>query len=314
MTKFLPCLITLSVAALALGGCITLDQPKPTVAPAKDVALDRFVSARRASARKLESGGRVAAALVEWRYVAAAVPNDGTAPREIARLERIVDTRSSAYLRRADAAWRKNQRRKARILYLKVLALDRDNRRALRRLRAFERATVLAGQARKDEGALAEYRARLSRRPAAKSVRSASTARASAGFEPNANRKARKRANQRRETSRKGRTGAHGQMRTKIALAQQSRRNGDLRGALKHLDAVAGLPDAENAGVIKMAAGLRKEIAARLYANGLKQMNLNLDRAVELFTEALQFDPKHHGAHRRLAQAKNMRDRLKAIK
>lgn len=315
MTKHFRSPLAIAVAGLTLGACMTLDRPPPTVAPSKDAALDGFVSSRRQNARQMEAGGRLAAALREWRYLAAVAPGDRTAKREISRLQRLIDARAAAHLRRADAAWRKGNGRQARVLYLKVLALDGTNRRALDRLRGLEREAVLAGQARKDETALAEYRAKMSERPVAGPGPAATDGKVSVATATAGARGAGVPAGRRAKAKAPPEIPqAQSLTRTKIALARDSRKNGDLRGALNHLLAVAGRPDAEEAGVGKMAAELRKEIAAGLYADGLKQMNSDLDRAIELLAEALKFDPQHLGAHRRLRQAKTMRDRLKSIR
>lgn len=307
MTRFLVRFFAVASIASALGACVTLQQSAPRVATAKDVALDRFVSEHRRRARKLEANGSLAAALREWRYVSAAAPGDNTAHRKITRLERIIADRAEAYLGRADAAWRRNRRREAHLLYLKVLALDGTNRRALERLREQERAVIMAGQARKDDAALAEYRAHMSRHQAQERKKAAASKR------PHY-RKASTAAKTRRNAGPKNHTSKSGVLREKIALARQIQARGDFRLALKKLESASDMPGAKEAGVGKMVTQLRKKIAAQLYAEGVKQMSSDINRAVELLTEAVRFDPEHLGAHRRLAQAKRMRDSLNSMK
>lgn len=313
MTKLLSHLLAAAFATSALGACVTLERPAAPAAVSEDRGLYRFVSAKQRRARALEANGRLAEALMEWRYVSAVAPGDDAARRKILRLKRVIGERAAAYLRRADAAWRKNRKREARLFYLKVLALDGTNRRALRRLRELERAIVLAGQMRKDEAALAEYRAKAAPRSAPKTSGSAPQKKMATVLRSRNHRKASAPVKQ-RPADPKVDSPTQRLLRARIAKAREIQASGDIRRALKDLEAVSEMPGAKEAGVDDMVRRMRKKIAAQLYAEGLKQMNSNLDRAVELLTESLNFDPRHLGAHRRLAQAKRMRDSLKSIK
>lgn len=314
MTKILAHILAVAFAASAMSACVTLEQPKPQAASAKDGALDRFVSLRSRAAKKLEANGDLAAALMEWRYVNAVAPMDATARKKIASLERVISRRAAAYLERADAAWRKNRRREARLFYLKVLALHGTNSRALSRLRDLERATVMAGQAKKDEAALAEYRAKAAPRFTSKSNGSASGRKMATVLPSRNHHKANVPATERLPARPKANARAQRLLNAKISEARQIQASGDYRLALKELEAASRMPGAKEAGVDGMVTQMRKKIAAQLYADGLKQMNLNLNRAVELLSEAVKFDPQHLGAHRRLAQAKRMRDSLNSLK
>jgi tetratricopeptide (TPR) repeat protein len=304
-------------AALALAGCVTqpASSPGPSVTPdaAPDQASVQFIAERRSQARRHAAAGRLATALREWRYVVAVAPDDPEAGRQIGRLEGRIARRKADYLRQADRAWRQNRKRQARRLYLKVLALDGGNRLAFERLRDMERDVVLAGQVRKDGKAMAAYRASLGRQTAKAKPRTSATNRNRPSTVSPAKVQQTTRRNPAAPPARQAAPSGNA-LQGKLTAARLSQKNGDYPAALSHLQAASALPGAEQAGVGPMIKRLRKAYAQKLYADGVKQMNINLDRAVELLSETVRLDPEHLGAHRRLAQAKRMRARLQSIR
>ena len=75
---------------------------------------------------------------------------------------------------------------------------------------------------------------------------------------------------------------------------------------LSYLDAASNAPGAETT-----LQAARKELAEDAYANGLDQMNKDIDKAVDWLTLATRIDPSHLKAKSELDRATRMQERLK---
>jgi len=306
----------LTVVAALLASCAGQPPaPEPTIVAPVDTAVDQFVADRRVAAKRLEAAGDLAEALVDWRLVAAVRPRDSEAEREIDRLDSLIDRRKAGYLKQADDALGRGRQDEARTLYLKVLALDGSDAQALRHLRDIERRTVLANQKKKDEKALAEYRASHAKPiPDAAPADESFDTRAAAAFKKGNYRQVIDLADQQLKRNSEDSAAAGYRQRAYMALAQESRKKGNLRDALTYLEAASETPAGEQAVIEKAITTAKTDIADQLYSEGLDHMNSDLDRAIELLTEALNYDPRHLAARQRLDQAQRMRARLQSIK
>ncbi len=140
---------------LLLAACAEMQTPAPpvqlaSVRPPAPAPADPFIADQRAEAQRLDMQGMVAQARLHWRYVAAMVPNDPEAAREIARLDALIRTRSDTLLQQGEAALMRGRTADAQLAFLKVLALDGNNQRARERLRELDMRAALVSQAQKN--------------------------------------------------------------------------------------------------------------------------------------------------------------------
>ena len=153
-----PIRLSIVSSLLLLAACAQMQAPAPPtqVASAQPppapppMPVDPFVSEQRAEAHRLDMQGMIAQAKLHWRYVAAVVPNDPEATREIARLDILIRTRSEDLLQQGEAALMRGRIADAQLAFLKVLALDGGNQRARARLRELDIRSALISQAQKN--------------------------------------------------------------------------------------------------------------------------------------------------------------------
>jgi tetratricopeptide (TPR) repeat protein len=92
-----------------------------------------------------------------------------------------------------------------------------------------------------------------------------------------------------------------------VRLAASNRAQGDLPGALQAYErATARDPQLEEE-LREEIETLRSKLAQRAYAKGLLASRSDLDAAIRLFEEALEFDPGHPGALLGLKRARAAR-------
>jgi tetratricopeptide (TPR) repeat protein len=92
-----------------------------------------------------------------------------------------------------------------------------------------------------------------------------------------------------------------------VRLAASRRSQGDLSGAYQAYTR-ATAEDPQLAGELREEIdALRLELARRAYAKGLLASRSDLDAAITLFEEALEFDPEHAGALLGLKRARAAR-------
>ncbi len=233
------------------------------------------LDARKAAARALEAEGELARALLEWR-VAATWDDDAPEVRSaIASLEKRIARAVRAQIAAGRSAAGEAS---ARRHYLAALALDPRSSDALARLQALERRRSI----------------RLMKENAARAVPGASEVdryvetppgvSSSAAVDPpplTAPQLARLAASRRAKGDLSGAFEAYGR-----AAAQDPRLAEELRPELE---------------------ALRAELSRRAYAQGLLASRSDLDAAIALFEEALEYDPDHAGAQLALQRARAAR-------
>jgi tetratricopeptide (TPR) repeat protein len=252
-----------------LVGCAGLGGPESL-----EPGAERF-EARKATARALEAKGEWARALLEWR-VAGAWDDDAPEVRSaIASLEKRI---ARAVREQLAAGKLAGGGASARRHYLAALALDPGNQKALARLRTLE---SLRSKRRMQENA-------------ARAVPGASEADSYAEPAPEIS----------SPDSANPSPLAAPQL---VRLAASRRAQGDLRGALEaYTRATAADPQLADELRDEIET-LRSELARRAYAKGLLASRSDLDAAITLFEEALEFDPEHAGALLGLKRARAAR-------
>ena len=288
--------------------CALIALPHASLAASSDPAVVQFTSEKRAEAVQLEAQGDIPGALVIWRLVAAADRSNDEARQAVKRLENEAEQRAKTHLANAESAFNRGQSNDARTLYLKTLAYDPGNATATSRLRELERRNVLANQDKKDEKALAEYRAsQTAAAPAAAGPTLATLFRAAKYKDVVA------RADSQLAKNAGDKDALDHKVRALIALAQQRKKVKDYKGALGNLTAATNRRYPHQTKVDELTQEVRTAYASQLYGQGLTAMNSDLDRAIELLQAAIEMDPTHLQASTRLVQAQKMRERLKAF-
>jgi tetratricopeptide (TPR) repeat protein len=227
------------------------------------------------AARALEAEGEWARALLEWRVAGAW---DGDAPEvrsAIASLERRI---ARAVREEIVAGKRAVDEAGARRHYLAVLALDPGNEEALARLRTLE-----------------SLRSRyLMEENAARAVPGASEADRYVEPTPDVADPA--------PVDPPPLTAAE-----LVRLAASRRAQGDLPGALDAYERATARDPQLADELREEIETLRSKLAQRAYARGLLASRSDLDAAITLFEEALEFDPGHPGALLGLKRARAAR-------
>lgn len=128
---FLPGLFT-----IALVGCSS-PQTLHVENPELDTIKRQFIKSHQQIARKYESENALNQARREWKIIdAIQLPETSLAPIEIARLERVAALRIKQHLEAAHTAEMKSDYKTAQLEFLKALALQPDNARAVNGLKS----------------------------------------------------------------------------------------------------------------------------------------------------------------------------------
>lgn len=307
MTRLWP----LVAVMLLLAACGGNDVAPVSVAPRTDAALADFVGARKDAAKQLEAAGDMVEALRQWRIVAAAAPQDEEARARIADLTEALDGRKAELRAEVDAAFGRKQWKQAETAYLKLLLLDGGDVAARDRLREIDRIIALANQGRKDDKAMAEYRASLAR---AQDTSEEFEAKANVSLKKGDYRKVIDTADQFLKRNPDHKAALDYRKQGYLGLAGESRRRGNYQEALTYLDTAAEMaPEAEKPGIVEKAQAVRGELALKLYSEGLAMMSTDVDEAIALLTRALEYNPDHLQTRRSLLQARKMQETLRKI-
>lgn len=308
MKRLLPAVLF----GILLAACTNQNWEPVSVAPGSDTALASFVAAKKDLARKLEQEGKLVEALREWRYVTAADPKDEESRQHVADLGETIEARKTAYLKEGDAALAKGQTRQAQVAFLKLLALDPSDKAAVERLRKIDRTIALANQNKKDDRAMADYRATVARDQDT-----------SEEFEaklnvPLKNRDYRKvidvsdqflKRNPNNKLATSYRKSAY------LGLVDESQAKGHYRDALTYLDTASEMvtDDSEKHAIEEKRKVLKGQLASKLYSQGLGVMNTNLPKAIDFLAEAVSLDPDNWRFRQSLNQARKMQENLDKI-
>ena len=122
------------VLVLALGACATAQkesEPGPAAAPAlTPSALESLLAPHRARATQLESQGELRAALNEWKIALTIDPKDGVSIQGKERVQERINTAITDAMSRGRDALKRGVQLEARRYFLRVLALDPNNKAA----------------------------------------------------------------------------------------------------------------------------------------------------------------------------------------
>lgn len=302
-----------ALTGLLLTACSTIGSnwEPVSVPPGADTALATFIAARKQLAKDLELRGKLIEARREWRYVSAADPKDEESRTHIADLTEVIDGRKDEYFKEGDAALAKGQTKQAQAAFLKVLALDPSDEEAVARLRRIDRTFALAGQSRKDNQAMTDYRATVARE---QDTSEEFEAQVNVPMKKGDYRKVIDVSDQFLKRNPGNKSAAGYRKTAYMNLIDESRAKGRYRDALTYIDTVSEVADdSEKPALQEKTRVVKLELAGQLYSQGVAVMTTNLAKAVELLTESVSLDPDNWKAKQSLNQARKMQDNLGKI-
>jgi tetratricopeptide (TPR) repeat protein len=297
-------------AAAILGLAACAHAPQPAAPEAAPLTRSIATGARERLAQALTSQGRLADALVQWKVLLTIDPDNTGYVRQLGRVEQLIKTKTSEYLRAGDAALARGDSRTARTRYLATLAIDPANGEALDQLRNLEFERVWSVQSAK----LEKLKETADRATAGASEQERFYFELAAllyrqGEYADSVREMQKYLNSypKDAQARKLMADAYGK------LAAQQREQG------QNLDALSSVEQARRFGAEPTPALVKDETAARnalaneYYEKGLRLQRTNLAEAIEAFEKALSLNPNHTKARAKLSDSLRMQKNLKAI-
>ncbi len=306
-------LLPAALLGLLLAGCSATNNnwEAVSVPPGNDAALATFITGKKQLARDLELKGKLLEARREWRYVSAADPKDEESRERIAEITETIDARKAEYFKEGETALAKGQNKQAQAAFLKVLALDPSDEDAVARLRKIDRTFALAGQAKKDNQAMSEYRAIVARE---QDTSEEFEAQVNVPLKKGDYRRVIDVSDQFLKRNPSNKSAAGYRKSAYLKLIDESRAKGRYREALKYIDIVAEVADEdEKPGLQEKTRVVSLELAGQLYGQGVAVMSSNLAKSVELLNEAVNLDPDNWRYKQSLNQARKMQENLGRI-
>ena len=92
---------------------------------------------RESLARSLQDNGELAEALVQWKILAIIDPINGYYKKQVVSTQQVIESKSKMLVSSGIANLQRGAREAARLSFLKALALDPKNKKALEHLRQF---------------------------------------------------------------------------------------------------------------------------------------------------------------------------------
>jgi len=114
---------------------------------------EQFQLSQQEMARRLESQGHLAEALIHWQFVAATQTKGGAADLEITRLKGIVAARRAELDRKGEIAISKGQTKQAKVYFLQALSFDESDAEARGKLREIDLKELWKQQDEKNKNA-----------------------------------------------------------------------------------------------------------------------------------------------------------------
>ncbi len=277
------------------------------VSPPPKESIEQYIAARKSTARHLEQGGQLAAALDQWRIVQTLAPQDNETTKAIADLTSQITRQSQQLFNRGRSQFERGDLRSAELNFLKVLSLHPNHQDAFDNLQKITSARMRSAQRNKTANEAKHYAAPMEAQVPSKKLTIANAERLL---------QAKKYA---ALSALLGTTDIN-RIEQKIRplvyeadinLAGHYSTAHDHTSAAKHLERAlqnSGAPQPDT-----RLTSLKKQLANDnyLYARGL--LGKDIDRSVAALERALHFDPNHIQARTLLAQAIRMQANLKKI-
>jgi tetratricopeptide (TPR) repeat protein len=312
--------------ALILASCASIPAPEqgspsPAAAyPSGGVVLTpslaSFEQQRRDRAEEFGKGGKWTDAAAEWEILALLRPERVEYAKRWDEAKAQARTAANSDLEAAAEAHRRGDFRSASAFYLKVLSADPGNTTAAEALREIERdqagrllATHWANSASTEKPA-ARRRSPADRVPAAEQqeLESAVMLLHQGDYAVSVQKlQDYLRRHPQDELARKTLRDAY------AGLGKEQLDQGRTQDALSYLEKAQQIKQPRAPGASPAVQSLRKDLAQDYYEQGVRIQRSDLSGAIRLWEQALQYDPDHTQAQRRLKQARQMERNLDAI-
>lgn len=304
---------------LLLTGCGTVPQGGTGLSDAKRQQFSYF---HTQAAVTRQQQGHLHQALLHWQILATAEPHNQKLRLTIDRLKRQIDTRTAAKVLRARESVRKGQLKQARSEFLAVLVLDPDHSESVEQLRK------LVSQAMQHKEGRRAASPRL-HRAADNGEPYSSGSEGGANPEPTAETRAQRLPTDLQRFRRLHDRGRHQDLIEAVAdakytaaipgplenwllqaylgVAQSLRSQGRLRASLDLIDQAWVYSGQEGLNQA-FRRKVRRQIAVSLYAQGKEHLKSDINQAIGLWQQALEYDPGYSEVRFQLEKAFRNRD------
>lgn len=289
--------ILLGVAILPFIGCSSV--PSSYTEDWSSVEAKRvFVTERKELARGYESNESLQTALQEWFVISAVIPENSEPRTEIDRLEKEILKRVKRHREAAKSALAKKNYQRAKLHYLKILALQPDNQDVIRELKQLEAKLSYARLTRTPK-----ITNKLVQGYAAPSAQVTSKV---AGDNPN-----RPPGEVSDGQAHKASTVESYRRKDNLRLALGSLSKQEYQVALEYFIRARKLGEAPASLLEKYITDTRYILAERHYDQGVAVFRAaRYEQAIKEFQKALKYNPDHRKARLYLGNADEMRMRL----
>jgi len=314
--------------SLILGACTSMRMRSQA-----DIPVDHInIQHRKNVANNLFKQHDYHESLIQWKILQAIQPDNPEYKNRIRVLNALIKRRLKVHLADAQAAYKKQQYKKAEVEFLKVLALNPSHKIAISRLKTLTAKRIEDIQARKTQKLLAKRKAThvttienyddpesddvIERNNDDKQDEQALFYR-ELGFElfnkkdwRGSIRELNKYlpTNPSDNQTIKHLTTAH------VNLSKVFEDRGHLEPAIQHIEDVIALSNYNRSFYQPKLKHLKQKLSANYYIEGIKVYRDNIDQAISYWQRAIETNPENEKARLRLKKAEKMKNKLKKIK
>lgn len=276
------------------------------------VSHDYLKETRIPLAKKLEDEKRFAEALIQWRVLQTASPYDVSINAQISRVELVISDRLLSLFGQLDETKSTDEKQKRKI-YLKILALTPNNSIAMEELREYEWQNALEKAVTKTE-TIKKYFAETQIK-AEKSIKLSNFL--NQGEQLSQDREYNsllKLAEKFKVAFPESEKPTEFRLLAYTELAEKSLRNKDVKTAITFFDKAIEVDKKQNKLLQTKNDRLKSKLSKKYMTLGLQAFKKDLDKAIDMFTLSLKYQPNNSAARQQLQRATIVRDNLNKIK
>lgn len=264
-------------------------------------------------AKTFEQQQRLADALTQWRILRATFPNDPEIESQVNRIEALISAQLSGLFEQLDAATQKGNEQKIRTVYLKILALQPNNQVAKQKLRDIEWSDALDKADKKTE-VINQYFA-VNQQKAQRAIQLNKMLEQAQQFTQDKKYNGLLQLAEKFEVEFPDRQEpTQYRLLAYTKLAERSVDNNAIEEAIPLFEKAIAVSQGKNKNLVSKTARLKKNISDQYLSQGVKSFKTDLDKAIELFTLSLEYQPENKSARQQLKRATTVRDNLNRIK
>lgn len=272
-----------------------------------------MLDSRVAIAKELEKQQRYSEALIQWKILQTAFPDDKKVNENVNRIERLISEQLFSLFDQLDQSSNKRSQQKMRHIYLKILALQPNNKVAIEELRKFEWENAFEKAVEKTENIKKYFAA--SQMKAERSIKLNKFLEQGEQFSNDRKYNALLQLADKFELAypehdkpREFRLFAY------IELAELKLKKNDKEGAIPLFEKAILIESKRKKSLTKKNEELKNQLAKQYLTLGLKSFKSDLNKAIEMFNESLKYKPKNNKARQHLMRATRVRNNLNRIK